>query len=88
MCREACDNGHAKTRMPAKEAYYREVTSVTLYGSIFIANNDDGVVVGVTAGFHGDAQFAVIGGFPADFGDESIPAFRGHNDGARGDAGR
>lgn len=42
MCREACDSRHARTRMPAKEAYYREVTSVTLYGSIFIANNDDG----------------------------------------------
>lgn len=50
--------------MPDEAVYYREVTSVTLYGSIFIANNDDGVVVGVTAGFHGDAQFAVIGGFP------------------------
>lgn len=73
--------------MPDEAVYYREVTSVTLYGSIFIANNDDGVVVGVTAGFYGDAQFAVIGGFSADFGDESIPAFRGHDDGARGDAG-
>lgn len=28
--------------MPDEAVYYREVTSVTLYGSIFIANNDDG----------------------------------------------